>query len=74
MRHLIYSVRHSVITISSSLLSVSLNSSVIKTPVYNDTRFLHDVITGSVFLDLTGDYDNDNEFFIPLILREVTYW
>jgi hypothetical protein len=63
-----------VITINSSLLRISLNSSVIKTPFYNDTKFLHDVVTESVFLDLTGDYDNDNEFFILLICREVTYW
>ena len=62
MRHLVYSVRYSMITINSSLLSIALNSSVIKTPVYNDTEYLNDVITEPVFLGLTGYYDNDNEF------------
>ena len=66
MRHLVYSVRYSMITINSSLLSKALNSSVIKTPVYNDTEYLNDVITEPVFLGLTGYYDNDNEFLYIL--------
>jgi len=38
MRHLIYSVKYSVVPINSSPLTVLLYSSVITTLVYNDTR------------------------------------
>jgi hypothetical protein len=39
MRHLVYSVRYSVVPINSSLLTTTLYSSVITTPVYNDTKY-----------------------------------
>jgi hypothetical protein len=39
MRHLVYSVRYSVVPINSSLLTITLYSSVITTLVYNDTKY-----------------------------------
>jgi hypothetical protein len=38
MRHLVYSVRYSVVPINSSLLTVTLHYTVITTLVYNDTK------------------------------------
>jgi hypothetical protein len=38
-RHLVYSVRYSVVPINSALLTVTLYSSVITTLVYNDTKY-----------------------------------
>jgi len=45
MRHLVYSVRYSVVPLSSSLLNITFYSSVIKTLIYNDKIFspLHDI-------------------------------
>ena len=48
MRHLVYNVRYSVVSINSSLLTITLYSSVITILVYNDTKHsspFHDVIT-----------------------------
>ena len=39
MRHLIYSVRYSVVPTNYSLLTITLQSSVRKTIVYNYTRY-----------------------------------
>jgi hypothetical protein len=46
MRHLVYTVRHSLVQTNSSLLTVALHSSV-RTILFNDTKIqsLHDVIT-----------------------------
>jgi hypothetical protein len=45
--HLLYSVRYSVVTINSSLLTITLFSSVLRKLVYNDKIFspFHEVIT-----------------------------
>jgi hypothetical protein len=48
MRHLVYNIRHSVVSFNSSLLTVTIYSWVITTLVYNDTIILslfHDVIS-----------------------------
>ena len=39
MRHLVYNVRYSVISINSSLSTTILYTSVIKTLAYNDTKY-----------------------------------
>jgi hypothetical protein len=43
MRHLAYNVRYSVAPMNSSLLTITIHFSVIKTLVYNE--IFHDVIT-----------------------------
>ena len=47
MRHHVYNVRYSVVPINFSLLTITLNCSVITTLTYNDTMFgpFHGVIT-----------------------------
>jgi hypothetical protein len=45
MRHPVYSVRYAVVLINSLALTITLYSSVIKAPAYNDTKYpLYDVI------------------------------
>ena len=46
MRHLVYNVRYSVVSVNSSLLAIARYSSLITTLVYNDTVLsLHAFIT-----------------------------
>ena len=62
MRHPIYNVIYSVVSINFSLLTATVCSSVRKIPVYNDTFSVHDVINE---VDLTLNYS----FLKPLLTR-----
>jgi hypothetical protein len=39
MRYLVYNVRYYVVSINSSLLTTTLHYSLLKTLVYNDTKY-----------------------------------
>jgi len=45
MRHLVYNVRYSVVSVNSSSLTTTYHSSVITTLVYNDTKYSVSFIT-----------------------------
>jgi hypothetical protein len=62
MRHLVYNVRYSVVSINSSLLSVRMHSLVIKTLVYKETK--HSAT--STTLELRQTVHTFQNKFVPL--------